>query len=88
MCFLQFWSGLPADVRKVGEDSLREANHYQMDLEADLDKKLLEDLTVKGMQVTFPDREAFRKATAPAYDAFCAKFGDRCQKVIEAIRGM
>jgi TRAP-type C4-dicarboxylate transport system substrate-binding protein len=40
------------------------------------------------MQVTFPDQEAFRKATAPAYDAFYAKFGDRARKIIETIRGL
>jgi TRAP-type mannitol/chloroaromatic compound transport system permease large subunit len=55
---------------------------------ADLDKKLLEDLKAKGMQVTFPDREAFRKATGPAYDAFYGKFGDRGRKIIERIRGL
>jgi TRAP-type C4-dicarboxylate transport system substrate-binding protein len=45
-------------------------------------------MKAKGMQVTTPDREAFRKATAPAYDAFYAKFGDRARKMIETIRGM
>jgi TRAP-type C4-dicarboxylate transport system substrate-binding protein len=55
---------------------------------ANLDKQLLEDMKAKGMQVTMPDRGAFRTATAPAYDAFYAKFGDRAKKIIEAIRGM
>ena len=84
----KFWTGLPADVRKIAEESLTEASHWQMDYVADLDKKLLEELKGKGMQVTTPDREVFRKATAPAYDAFYAKFGDRGRKIIEAIRGM
>ena len=39
-------------------------------------------------RATTPDREVFRKATASAYDAFYAKFGDRGKKIIEAIRGM
>jgi tripartite ATP-independent transporter DctP family solute receptor len=84
----KFWTGLPADLRKITEESIREASHGQMDMVANLDKKLLEDLKAKGMQVTTPDQEAFRKATAPAYDAFYAKFGDRGRKIIEAIRGM
>ncbi len=84
----KFWTGLPADLRKIAEDSMREAGHYQMDLVANLDQKLLNDLKAKGMQVTFPDREAFRKATAPAYEVFYAKFGDRARKIVEAIRGM
>lgn len=84
----KFWTGLPVDLRKAAEDSIKEASHYQMDLVASLDKKLLEDLKAKGVQVTFPDREAFRKATAPAYDAFSAKFGDRARKILDAIRGL
>jgi tripartite ATP-independent transporter DctP family solute receptor len=84
----KFWAGLPADLRKITEDSIKEASYFQLDFVANLDKKLLEDCKAKGMQVTFPDQEAFRKATAPAYDAFYAKFGDRARKIIEAIRGM
>jgi tripartite ATP-independent transporter DctP family solute receptor len=84
----KFWTGLPADLRKIAEESMKEASYGQLDMVANLDKKLLEDLKAKGMQVTTPDQEAFRKATAPAYDAFYAKFGDRGRKIIEAIRGM
>ncbi|HSB78162.1 MAG TPA: TRAP transporter substrate-binding protein [Candidatus Methylomirabilis sp.] len=84
----KFWTGLPADLRKIAEESIREASHYQMDLVANLDKQLIQDLKAKGMQVTYPDQEAFRKATAPAYDAFYAKFGDRARKIIETIRGL
>ena len=84
----KFWMGLPADLRKIAEDSLKEASDWQLDFVANLDKQLITDLKAKGMQVTFPDQEAFRKATAPAYDAFYAKFGDRAKKIIEAIRGM
>jgi TRAP-type transport system periplasmic protein len=84
----KFWTGLPADLRKIADESIREASLFQMDLVANLDKKLIEDLKAKGMQVTTPDQEAFRKATAPAYDAFYAKFGDRARKIIETIRGL
>jgi TRAP-type transport system periplasmic protein len=84
----KFWTGLPADLRKIAEESLKEASHFQMDLVANLDKKLIEELKAKGMQVTYPDQEAFRKATAPAYDAFYAKYGDRARKIIETIRGL
>ena len=84
----KFWTGLPADLRKAAEESLREASYFQMDLVANLDNRLLNDLKAKGMQITTPDREAFRKATGPAYDAFYAKFGDRAKKIIETIRAM
>jgi len=84
----KFWTGLPADLRKIADESIKEASYFQLDFVANLDKKLLEDCKAKGMQVTFPDQEAFRKATAPAYDAFYAKFGDRARKIIETIRGL
>jgi TRAP-type transport system periplasmic protein len=84
----KFWAGLPADLRKIAEEEITKASHFQMDLVASQDKKMLEDLKAKGMQVTVPDQEAFRKATAPAYDAFYAKFGDRARKIIETIRGL
>lgn len=84
----KFWTSLPSDLRKIADQSIREASHYQMDMVAALDKELLGKLKAKGMQVTFPDREAFRKATAAAYDAFYAKFGDRGRKIVQAIRDM
>ena len=84
----KFWTALPADLRKIAEESLREASNFQLDMVANLDTKLLEDMKGKGVQVTLPDRGAFRAATAPAYDVFYAKFGDRGRKIIETIRAM
>jgi len=84
----KFWSGLPVDLRKIADQAITEASHFQMEMVANIDKKLVNEVKVKGMQVTFPDREVFRKATGPAYDAFYAKFGDRGRKIIEAIRNM
>jgi TRAP-type C4-dicarboxylate transport system substrate-binding protein len=84
----KFWSGLSPDLRKAVADGIREASNFQLDMVANLDKQLLEDMKGKGMQVTMPDRNAFRVATAPAYDVFYAKFGDRAKKIIDAIRGM
>jgi len=44
-------------------DSIQEASNFQLDMVANLDKQLLEDMKGKGMQVTMPDRNAFRTAT-------------------------
>ncbi len=84
----KFWSGLSAEQRKALAESIQEASAFQLDMVANLDKQLLQDMKAKGMQVTTPDQNAFRAATAPAYDAFYAKFGDRAKRIIEAIRGM
>jgi len=82
----KFWTSLPPDLRKIADDSIREASHFQMSIVEKLDQKLLGDLKAKGMQVTTPNREDFRKATSAAYDAFYAKFGDRARRIIEEIR--
>ena len=82
------WDKLPADLQKVVRDSVIESQETQRKAVRDDDENLLKDLKAKGMQVTMPDHNAFRAATAPAYDAFYAKFGDRAKKIIETIRGM
>jgi TRAP-type C4-dicarboxylate transport system substrate-binding protein len=40
------------------------------------------------MQATEPDQEAFREATAPAYEVFYGQFGDDARDFVEAIRGI
>jgi tripartite ATP-independent transporter DctP family solute receptor len=83
-----FWKKLSAGQRTLVAEAVTEASNSQLDLVANLDKQLLTDMKAKGLQVTTPDREAFRKATAPAYDVFYGKFGERAKKIIETIRGM
>ena len=67
---------------------ISEASIFQMNLVADLDKELIGKLKEKGMQFTFPDPEAFRKATVPVYEVFYSKFGDRARQIVEAIKNM
>jgi hypothetical protein len=80
--------GLKELQRKAILDALDEATRWQVDYIARKDSELLETLKKAGMQVTEPDKEAFRQATAPAYDAFYAKFGDDARAFVEAVRKM
>lgn len=57
-----------------------------MDLVAEADRTLLEDLKQKGMQVTTPDQEEFRKAAEPVYELFYQKYGDKAKKLVEDIK--
>ncbi|MGQ9780224.1 MAG: TRAP transporter substrate-binding protein [Bacillota bacterium] len=84
----KFWSGLPTNLRKIADQAISEASIFQMNLVADLDKELIGKLKEKGMQFTFPDPEAFRKATVPVYEVFYSKFGDRARQIVEAIKNM
>ena len=87
-CAENFYRGLKAEERTAIEEALKEATDWQFDYIAQRDKELLEALKKEGMEVTEPDKEAFRTATAPAYDAFYAKFGDDARNFVKAIEGL
>ena len=76
------------DQQKAILDAAREATLWQFKYASELDAKLLDTLKQQGMQVTMPDQEAFRAATAPAYDAFYAKIGQDAKAIVEAIRAV
>ena len=81
-----FYQRLKPQHRKSVEEAAAEAGRWQFDYIAKKDAELLDTLKKAGMQVTEADQEAFRKATAPAYDAFYQRFGQDARDFIEAIR--
>ena len=64
------WNGLPADVRKILEDTAKETQAFVYETAAKDDNDLLGKLKSAGMQVNDVDRDAFIKASAPIYDEF------------------
>ncbi|MDQ6621729.1 MAG: TRAP transporter substrate-binding protein [Pseudomonadota bacterium] len=64
------WNGLPADVRKILEDTARETQAFVYETAAKDDNDLLGKLKAAGMQVNDVDKDAFVKASAPIYDEF------------------
>lgn len=82
----QFFQRMKPEHRKAVEEAAQEAGRWQFDYIAKKDQELLDLLKKAGMQVTEADQEAFRKATAPAYDAFYARYGDAARQFVEAIR--
>jgi tripartite ATP-independent transporter DctP family solute receptor len=67
------WATLPADVRKVLEDTAKETQAYVYETAAKDDTELLEKLKAAGMQVNEADKDAFIKASKPVYDEFAAE---------------
>jgi hypothetical protein len=51
-------------------------------LDFDLELKLKES----GMFFTYPNREEFKKACLPAYEALCSKLGPKAYQIVEAIQ--
>jgi tripartite ATP-independent transporter DctP family solute receptor len=64
------WKTLPADVRKVLEDTAKETQAYVYETAAKDEEDLLGKLKAAGMQVNDVDKDAFVKASEPIYDEF------------------
>jgi tripartite ATP-independent transporter DctP family solute receptor len=64
------WNGLPADVRKVLEDTAKETQAFVYDYASKDDTALLAKLKQAGMQVNDVDQEAFVAASKPIYEEF------------------
>jgi tripartite ATP-independent transporter DctP family solute receptor len=64
------WASLPADVRKVLEDTAKETQAYVYEVGAKDDNELLGKLKSGGMQVNEVDKDAFIAASKSIYDEF------------------
>ena len=76
------WASLPAEVRKILEDTARETQAFVY-IEAEKgDNELLAKLKSAGMQSNVPDKDAFVAASKPVYEEF-AKEVAGSQEVID-----
>lgn len=64
------WGTLPADVRKILEDTAKETQSFVYTEAEKAEEDLLGKLKAGGLQVNTPDKDAFVKASAPVYDEF------------------
>lgn len=64
------WGTLPADVRKLLEDTARETQAWVYETAQRDEGELLEKLKKAGMQVNEVDKKAFIGASKPIYDEF------------------
>jgi tripartite ATP-independent transporter DctP family solute receptor len=64
------WANLPADVRKVLEDTAKETQAYVYETAAKDEDDLLKKLKDAGMKVNEVDKDAFIAASKPIYEEF------------------
>ena len=64
------WETLPADVRKILEDTAKETQAFVYSTAEKDDDDLLAKLKSAGMQVNTPNKDAFIAASRPVYDEF------------------
>jgi TRAP-type C4-dicarboxylate transport system substrate-binding protein len=64
------WDAMPADVRKVLEDTAKETQAYVYETAAKDEEALLGKLKQHGIAINEVDQDAFVKASKATYDAF------------------
>ena len=64
------WETLPADIRKVLEDTAKETQAFVYSTAEKDDNDLLGKLKAAGMQVNTPNKDAFIAASKPVYEEF------------------
>jgi len=67
------WMSLPADVRKILEDTARETQAFVYQTAAADEEILLGKLKAGGIQVNTPNKDAFIAASKPVYEEFSAE---------------
>ena len=67
------WAALPADVRKILEDTARETQAFVYQTAAADEDILLGKLKAGGIQVNTPNKDAFITASKPVYDEFSSE---------------
>jgi len=79
------WASLPADVRKVLEDTARETQQFVYERAEKDDNDLLAKLKAAGMQVNTPNKDAFVAASKPVYDEFAKEVAGSKEIIDRAI---
>jgi tripartite ATP-independent transporter DctP family solute receptor len=64
------WASLPADVRKVLEDTAKDTQAFVYTKAAKDDEELLGKIKAAGVQVNSPNKDAFIAASKPVYEEF------------------
>ena len=79
------WASLPDDVRKVLEDTAKEAQAFVYERAAKDDEDLLGKIKSAGVQVNTPNKDAFVAASKPVYDDFAKEVAGSKEIIDRAI---
>jgi len=76
------WPTLPADVRKILEDTAKETQAFVYDKAAKDDEELLARMKAAGIKVNTANKDAFIAASKAVYDEY-SKEAPAAKEVIE-----
>ena len=79
------WATLPADVRKILEDTAKETQAFVYEKAAKDDDELLGKMKAAGMQVNTPNKDAFIAASKPVYEEFAKEVAGSKEVIDRAI---
>ena len=79
------WAALPADVRKVLEDTAKDTQAFVYATAEREESELLGKLKTAGMQVNTPDKDAFVAASKPVYEEFAKEVAGSKEVIDRAI---
>ena len=71
------WATLPADVRKMLEDTAKDTQAWVYEKAAKDDEELLEKMKKAGIQVNNANKDAFIAASKPVYEEFAKEVPGR-----------
>jgi len=79
------WATLPADVRKVLEDTAKETQAWVYETAEKGDKELLDKILAAGVKSNVPNKDAFVAASKPVYDEFAKEVPGSKEVIDKAI---
>jgi tripartite ATP-independent transporter DctP family solute receptor len=79
------WATLPADVRKVLEDTAKDMQAFVYEKAARDDEELLGKIKAAGVEVNSPNKDAFVAASRPVYEEFAKEVAGSKEIIDRAI---
>lgn len=79
------WASLPADVRKILEDTAKQTQAFVYEKAAKDDEELLGKIKAAGVAVNTPNKDAFVAASRPVYEAFAQEVAGSKEVIDRAI---
>lgn len=79
------WASLPADVRKILEDTAKETQAFVYEKAARDDEELLGKIKAAGVAVNMPNKDAFIAASRPVYEEFAKEVAGSKEVIDRAI---
>jgi len=84
----RFWDSLNEEEKEIFRECVAASSLWQLAYMQRLDNSLEAKLKEKGMEFTYPDKDAFEEASKAAYEEMYQQLGDRARVVVEEIRSI